>query len=808
MIEYQREIKSFLAENHPFGYVSKQKKQIMDEIYSLSQHNKKYTYQYLNEDYYREIILLICFDYVLQRLQSDKQFSVKNLKLNDPLEYEGKYYFFEGCSDNGMCILKPDTRSKNSYVQSVPVARLEKNAHKTKTVKKRRASGYLNEFAKCFGLDLKGLANNEQIAVLLPKNIYEEIIGSCFLVNGKKLFFSQICASSYLTSGGSIQTSLHTDSAETPFMLFSSSASELVNYIDDGEAPLKAVYVFGDKWFAQHNLPDTLSLPDLAEMNDWPIAFFSSNGVILNNDSLKLINDIGPDRNWLFECKEKLYLKIVHTNEDFDNNTNQLMDLLKEMDEDPSLRYLSKLTWNAVRTSLSLATINSAILKYQINQITEYVKVRKIIGKLDITNNLRSLLINRFGAQMRKTILKVVNDNSKYALIVSNDLKKEYKSLFKQANVTIFSFRDPITEDMYDKFDTIILVNPYTHERRKWVQAFLARNVIIMIPEVFLRPFQRSINNEKHLILSFKNNTKLDTNTFFENSYERSLKSLLANIKDFLSKRQLSTNNSNKVIEDIGITEEMETNEDEVLSSDEIYEAKIKLRAKDLSDNYTDDTQVTVHKVFWLTNGYQFYGTDNARILTVNQDGILIRRNINDVTKNDKIVDFDIPYSDSYYRNWFKKLSEKVIFAKDKDEVNDFQWKRTFINYINRCGYSAVLLKRKMELLGAPSHTVSYYAVWSDINKMPILPREALFIRYVGKLTGDNNIRDNYLSFYKSSEVIKKKFSESRETELVGMNHKELSNINQNYRIGEIVSTKKVNVPNVPRFMTNTLLKG
>lgn len=807
LMGYQHEIKSFLVENRPFGYVSKQKKQLMDEILLLDQRYRKYTYQYLNEDYYREIILMICFDYVLQSLRNDKQFSAKDLKINDSLEYDGKYYFFEGCTDSGMCTLKPDTRSKNPCTLSLPIERLEKYAHKTKTVKKRRASGYLNKFAKYFDLDLKGLTNNEQIAVLLPKNIYEEIIRSFFFVNGEKLFFSQICSSSYLTSGGNIQASLHSDSAVTPFVLFSSSASELVNYIDGEEAQLKGIYVFGDKWFTEHNLPETLSLPYLAEMNNLPIAFFSSNRMISNNDSLKLINDTGSNQNWLFEYGEKLALKAAHTNENLKNTLSHLMDTLKEIDEDPKLRYLSKLTWTALRTSLSLASMNSSVLKYQINQVEEYIKIRKIVDEQDIINDLHSLLINRFGAQVKKTILKTISDSFQYALIVPDDLKEEYELLFKQENVAIFSFRDRVAEDMYGKFDTIILVNPYAQERKKWAQAFLALNVVFVIPEVFLRVFQRSIRNEERLILSLMSSKKLTANVSLEHPYEGALKLLLSDIKTYLSRKQKPTNSS-AVIDGSEIMEKVETNEDEVLSSDEIYEAKIKLRAETLSDKPTDNAQVEVHKVFQLTDGYELYGTDKARIFTVTRDGILARRSINDISKNDKIVDFIIPYSDSYYRDWFKRLSEKEISLKSKDEINDFRWKRAFINFINRHGYSPSMLKRRMEMLGAPLHTTAYYAAWSDVNKMPILPREPLFIQYVGKLIGNGDIDDNYLSFYQSSEAIKKKFSESRENELVELNHKKLSSVNQNYLISEIVSTKKVDIPDVPRFMTNTLLRG
>lgn len=787
-----------------------QKKRVLDDILHLDQCHREYTYQYLNEDYYLETIVMICLKFALFSLQNDKRISVDKLKINDPLEYEGKYYFFKGCNGE-ICNLKPDTRSRNPFILSLPIERLEKYAHRTKTVKKRRASGYLNEFAKHFGLDLKGLTGDEQIAVLLPKNVYEKVIRARFSVKGKKLFFSQICASSYLTSGGNMQTSLHADSAETPFVLFSSNASEFVNYIDDEGDRLRGIYVFGDKWFGTRILPETRSLPDLAKMNNLSIALFSSNRVLLNNESLELINTIDSNQNWLFQYSEDLTLKVVHTNEEFKENIAYLVDSLKEIDTDSMFRYLSKLMWTALRISLSLAEINSKTLRHQINQVEEYLKVLRgltVSEQEDIINKLRSLLNNRFGAQMKKTILKTVDSISRYALIVPDALKEDYDLLFKQENVIIFSFRDEITEDMYDKFDALILVNPYAQERKKWVQAFLAPNVVLLMPEIFLKPFQRSIKNEERLILNLKNGKRLKENASFKTSYEAALSSLVSDLKEYLNRKQKLTNVSNLIVNDSEIADELETNEEEVRSTNEIYGEKIKLRAEIFADKHTDNAKVEVHKVFQLSDGYELYGTDNAKIFTVDQDGMLIRRSINDISKKDKIIDFIIPYSDSYYREWFKRLSEREIVPNNTNEINDFRWKRDFINYINKHEYSAVTIKKEMESLGAPKHTTAYYASWSDINKMPILPREESFIQYVGKLIGNEVIENDYLSFYRSSEIIKKNFSKSREAELNGLNHQKLSNVNQKFLMGEIVSTKEVDIPNVPRFMTNTLLRG
>lgn len=118
-------------------------------------------------------------------------------------------------------------------------------------------------------------------------------------------------------------------------------------------------------------------------------------------------------------------------------------------------------------------------------------------------------------------------------------------------------------------------------------------------------------------------------------------------------------------------------------------------------------------------------------------------------------------------------------------------------------------LKDKMEALGSAMHTISYYAIWSNENKMPILPREPLFIRYVGKLIGSKRITDDYQEFYNSSEKVKHQLADYRDAELSGLNNKQLSKVQfKNYSVGKVTLIKEVDIPDVPRFMTNIPVKG
>ena len=85
-----------------------------------------------------------------------------------------------------------------------------------------------------------------------------------------------------------------------------------------------------------------------------------------------------------------------------------------------------------------------------------------------------------------------------------------------------------------------------------------------------------------------------------------------------------------------------------------------------------DNTKVDVHKILELTNGFKMYGTDNAQVFTVSDNDTLVRKSINSVEIDDKIIYFNIPYSDSLYRMRFKKMSKAEVTPQGIDEANDF----------------------------------------------------------------------------------------------------------------------------------------
>ncbi|EHL95523.1 putative flagellar protein FliS [Lentilactobacillus parafarraginis F0439] len=806
MLGKKKDVKSFIIENGPFVYISDQHKKVMTEISTIDRKYELYSYQYLNESYYQETIMMICLSFLLSSLQNDEKLSVKKLQINDTLIYNNEYYLFRGKDNEGNCVLKHVTRSKYPLMLSLPISLLESHAHKTRSAKKRKAKNSLKEFAKLFNVQLKGLVENKQIAILLPKKMLNELANSAFAIDKKTIYFGEVCPSVYLAAGGTVQSVLHSDSTESPFIVFSSNINELINYLDQGMARFEKIYVFGDNWFSQSNFRSTISLRNLAKEFGFSLGIFSSSNAIFESDSVQMLINLDYNRNWLFEYDEQVLLKSVHTNQQFELTMNSLIDFLRESKEDPKYRYFTNLIWDTLRIGSSVASINSAVFHKSITKIQDYVGFHKELDSIKTLDNLNSLLTNRFGAQVKKSLLRIVEKFPNCVLVVLDDLKQEYESIFKCLNIGVLSFRDSITEDMYDQFDTIILINPYTHERQKWTQAFLGSNVVVVTPEIFLKPLRRSVEKELKLAKILISESSQETSRY---SYVKSLGLFLQSIKNRIKGTSHKSDSSYENSNERELAHEFENNENEVISDDEIYRRQINARANEFTQNNVDNTKVDVHKILELTNGFKMYGTDNAQVFTVSDNDTLVRKSINSVEIDDKIIYFNIPYSDSLYRMRFKKMSKAEVTPQGIDEANDFMWKRAFLDYIQRHGYTPMRLKDKMEALGSAMHTISYYAIWSNENKMPILPREPLFIRYVGKLIGSKRITDDYQEFYNSSEKVKHQLADYRDAELSGLNNKQLSKVQfKNYSVGKVTLIKEVDIPDVPRFMTNIPVKG
>ena len=84
-MEQSNNIKSFIIKSRPFGYISNRQKQVMEEISKFNTKGESFTYQYLNESFYCNVISMLCLQLVLNNIENDKPLSIADLLLHDSI---------------------------------------------------------------------------------------------------------------------------------------------------------------------------------------------------------------------------------------------------------------------------------------------------------------------------------------------------------------------------------------------------------------------------------------------------------------------------------------------------------------------------------------------------------------------------------------------------------------------------------------------------------------------------------------------------------------------------------------------------
>lgn len=103
----------------PFGYISKNKKQVLIDFFEYESFEGSYAYQYLNSSYYKELVLLICLITSYKNLSGGQTINIVDLDVGTKLLFEKAYYSFEGRDNRseGYYVLAPIYKKKDSYVR-------------------------------------------------------------------------------------------------------------------------------------------------------------------------------------------------------------------------------------------------------------------------------------------------------------------------------------------------------------------------------------------------------------------------------------------------------------------------------------------------------------------------------------------------------------------------------------------------------------------------------------------------------------------------------------------------------------------
>lgn len=237
---------------------------------------------------------------------------------------------------------------------------------------------------------------------------------------------------------------------------------------------------------------------------------------------------------------------------------------------------------------------------------------------------------------------------------------------------------------------------------------------------------------------------------------------------------------------------------------------------KELNSNIGDtSSEVKIHWILALENNKQILGTDFGKVGVINDKFKYELKSYEDIHPGMQIIDLDIPYSSVGYR---KKIAKYFKLADHGDLVNehldeyeymDLYWKYIFISYIQKKKLNAQQTSELFKKIGYVK-SASYFATWINIKKIPILPHDIYFIKYIGIIVGDTNIENEFKRYYLASKKIKTLLYTQRELALNSYIGKEIESIKMmnEFEKEKVISKNIIHNMYASREQTNKIINN
>lgn len=822
-------IETLIYQNSPFGYVSGNVKKVIKDILSV-ENDKSFAYYYIVEDYYQTLMLYVCLKAVYENLAHSNKIKLADISLGDSLIYGGEYFTFGGEAPDfkGKYILLgvgARKKGKNSPVSRILDEEAIVNGVTIATTVKRgsRVKDTRKKLADYLGISDFSRTNSQKIIIIAELNLLKKIEQVRLMIKNETLFFGELCPAWYFPNKGEKKRIAHDLSNNDPIVYFFSNISESLEYIENEKLP-SHIYIFGDKFEKGFKRSDFNSIIDIHNENDIQLGIFGTVPTLFESDliedlSLVLKKYIWTDSYMTANREDELKVSYnfipVSNNDDFQINVEKLHEFLAEMRNDSSKRYLHNLLIGFLRTVLGQTHGGeSAVFAEKMNVISEYSEKIGFHETKRLRQMLSDLSINRFGFNVSQKIKQITHSKHKIALVVYPDLLNdtiEYYAI-NNINIVVLPSNAKLTEDMIYQYDHVILVNLKPADRRKWVSANVAKDYYFMFPKMHSDWLAKSLKRDERILQQVNKINELSG--CMEGSYYQCVQKYLQ------SEELIQDINGNELLDE-GAEDLLEEMEDKIESEMEVISRIVEKNSNEseyLIDKDADKNAfVTINKKILLESGDVILGTDFGRAFVL-VNGITYRKDISSINVCDEIVEFVVPYSNEIYLKRFQNdgylfKSYSDFNEKEKAEFLDYYWKTSLEHYRKQNMLSSEDLADLFYRAGDGERKAAFLNQWTNSSKFPLLPRDKEFIKFVGKVIGDKNIEENYMSFYRASEKVKNNLRELRDQTIEEFDGMPLEQILDNTEIEfsqrlRVIGLLDINYPDVPRQFTNRIIRG
>ncbi len=796
-------ITELILMNRPYGYVTASQKKILEDFVNIRTNEMSANcYLYKNKSFYENLILHNCLRVTEENLESNNTSVLDHLKIGSIILYKNQSYIFKGKKDDGDTFVLELLRKKGSPVLNyVPKKQLEKNIKLIEKAKTRNAVDYRQTVSELIGLREYNYTNEKLEVIIAPKIILSKLWNDTIKFNKLPYHLGELCCGRYLNRNEKLESIPYTNNYEIPNIIFTSDILALSNKLLNNELPedLCRINIMGLDIYKDKEKDNLIELIEITNSSNIQLNIFSDFSSFMNNNGIEVLKSLNVYKNWIadapFESAYQIEYDFVSTNNEFKNYSSTLDSLINNLEDNYGYNWVKSRFFKIVNMIYGQSFGNSNALNEEIQDLRNWISNNEVENSNEILEFISSIYANRFGFQVKKTIDNSIERNQRIGIVVKDIFKFETQHVYKGCEV--LALEEDIKESLYDRFDKIILVNPYSSQRRKWISSGICNNIIVLYPDILKQNIARALKLDKKYLNQIIQSGK---EGLLVNKYIQKIEDTIETINNEYQNSQSEINELNWSVEEPELTENYY----------EIYKRHNSTDAQIYQND--DNTLVDINWGFTLSTGHHILATGFSRFLSINENKIIRKKSVEDLSLNDRLIFFEIPYSDAEYRDLLAtKLNKPITILKEENYIiNDFYWRKTLLNYINQKYIGPKGLKELFNQHGYTEKSKGFYSSWMKVSTMPILPRDKDFIKYVGIITGNSLLVEYYEQYYEASKLVKDKLAFNRHNIVDSIEGKTIDELEtlklNNFIEGNIVSKSFVEIKNVPRYLTNKVL--
>lgn len=797
---------SIIYSQRPYEYIQIDNKNRLNEIFqSIDKSQKNSLFLFEDEKIYKYIF----FYHAINNLFRNSENTRETIPVETPVSYNNIEYIYKGIDEDNLINLEevPAKRVGQNSPVTLKILNTPLNFKKIILLgnsKRGRSqeidSSLLSDF---LDLSIPNIQITESILVVCNHKVIEDITSGEFTINNEEYYHSEVFPTVKLARDSMNYTYFKNKRSKNnierlPTIIFSSSLSQATMAISEDfslsefNTKITDVIVIGDNFLTELNLPELFDLEDITHDLDINYSVYGSSKTTYSYQFEKLFKNL-PIYSWTppyVNNSDVFKLDPVKSNLKFDKAIENIDNYINELRHDHNISLVFRFLKikSLMLKQFSVDPLNDDLLAKEISEVKNY----DIIDD-SILSPLQDQ--KRHFHNYSSHLLKVLKEDNDYTLLVCNEMYNQAISFLNYHQLN----NECITEEEYSSRNddlSLRIVSPYISKKFliHIITSFKGKECRLIYPKTIKNYIEKNISYINYSTHKNEVNNLVDKNQLLDNDWYFNIPkdSPYSNLPE----QSILIDKENDIFNDI---------EDFITSkSSELNLTDKEFKNEELFTLYTMESE----KIFFANRNSYFYYLDS--------ENKILRKNCSDFLEGDDLLFLSIPYTNDLLYDKKESLiniksqtSKGIEVITEEDIILNDYWKNTFRSYSDRFKLTIGQLSDRFSRIGFIKSN-AFYQAWLNSENNTIVPQDAQFIFYIGKLTDNDELVKNYKTYFEASSKIRRVLRSKRSDlsdSLLGKNYEELLKENHTFSVThERIKHIKSSVLNSDSSTINTLI--